>query len=31
MYVDKLVFAQAMEHLPLHIFRRIVIRYTSGS
>jgi len=30
MYVGKLVFAQVMEHLPLHTFRRIVIRYASG-
>ena len=27
MYVGKLVFAQVMEHLPLHTFRRIVARY----
>ena len=27
MYVGKLVFAQVMEHLPLHAFRRIVNRY----
>lgn len=27
MYVGKLVFAQIMEHLPLHTFRRIVVRY----
>jgi hypothetical protein len=27
MYVGKLVFAQVMEHLPLHTFRRIVNRY----
>src|SRR5215210_277560 len=27
MYVGKLVFAQVMEHLPLHTFRRIVSRY----
>jgi hypothetical protein len=27
MYEGKLVFAQVMEHLPLHSFRRIVIRY----
>jgi hypothetical protein len=27
MYVGKLVFAQIMEHLPLHTFRRIVARY----
>ena len=27
MYVGKLVFAQVMEHLPLHTFRRIVTRY----
>src|SRR5215204_3593569 len=28
MYVGKLVFAQIMEHLPLHTFRRIVTRYS---
>ena len=27
MYSGKLVFAQVMEHLPLHTFRRIVTRY----
>jgi hypothetical protein len=27
MYAGKLVFAQIMEHLPLHTFRRIVSRY----
>ena len=27
MYAGKLVFAQVMEHLPLHTFRRIVRRY----
>ena len=27
MYAGKLVFAQVMEHLPLHTFRRIVSRY----
>ncbi len=27
MYAGKLVFAQLMEHLPLHTFRRIVSRY----
>jgi hypothetical protein len=27
MYAGKLVFAQVMEHLPLHAFRRIVSRY----
>lgn len=27
MYVGKLMFAQIMEHLPLHMFRRIVVRY----
>ena len=27
MYAGKLVFAQVMEHLPLHTFRRIVKRY----
>ena len=27
MYAGKLVFAQIMEHLPLHTFRRIVVRY----
>ena len=27
MYVGKLVFAQVMEHLPLHTFRKIVTRY----
>jgi hypothetical protein len=27
MYAGKLVFAQIMEHLPLHTFRRIVTRY----
>src|SRR5438067_6297257 len=27
MYAGKLVFAQVMEHLPLHSFRRIVSRY----
>lgn len=26
MYAGKLVFAQVMEHLPLHTFRRIVSR-----
>ena len=29
MYSDKLVFAQLMEHLPLHTFRRCVQRYPS--
>lgn len=28
MYTGKLVFAQLMEHLPLHSFRRIVTRYS---
>ena len=28
MYEGKLVFAQVMEHLPLHRFRRIVARYS---
>ena len=27
MYSGKLVFAQVMEHLPLHTFRRVVSRY----
>ena len=27
MYAGKMVFAQVMEHLPLHTFRRIVTRY----
>ncbi|TRZ99288.1 MAG: DUF4372 domain-containing protein [Nitrospiraceae bacterium] len=27
MYAGKLVFAQIMEHLSLHTFRRIVVRY----
>ena len=27
MYEGKLVFAQLMDHLPLHTFRRIVKRY----
>lgn len=27
MYTGKLVFAQLMEHLPLHSFRRVVARY----
>src|SRR5574338_1593530 len=27
MYAGKLVFAQIMKHLPLHTFRRIVVRY----
>src|ERR1700737_1707972 len=27
MFAGKLVFAQVMEHLPLHTFRRIVSRY----
>ena len=27
MYAGKLVFAQIKEHLPLHTFRRIVVRY----
>ena len=27
MYAGKLVFAQIMEHLPLHTFRRIMARY----
>ena len=27
MYTGKLVFAQLMEHLPLHTFRRCVVRY----
>jgi hypothetical protein len=27
MYGGKLVFAQIMEHLPLHTFRRIIMRY----
>jgi Domain of unknown function (DUF4372)/Transposase DDE domain len=30
MYVGKLVFAQVMEHLPLHTFRRIVTRYAGN-
>jgi len=29
MYSGKLVFAQLMEHLPLHTFRRCVQRYPS--
>ena len=29
MYSGKLVFAQLMEHLPLHTFRRYVRRYPS--
>jgi DDE family transposase/uncharacterized protein DUF4372 len=29
MYAGKLVFAQLMEHLPLHSFRRCVVRYPS--
>jgi hypothetical protein len=29
MYADKLVFAQLMDHLPLHTFRRCVARYPS--
>jgi len=29
MYVGKLVFAQLMDHLPLHTFRRCVARYPS--
>ena len=28
MYTGKLVFAQLTEHLPLHTFRRIVVRYS---
>src|SRR6188474_65740 len=28
MFVGKLVFAQVMEHLPLHTFRRCVARYS---
>ena len=28
MYEGKLIFAQVMEHLPLHSFRRIVTRYS---
>ena len=28
MFEGKLVFAQVMEHLPLHSFRRIVTRYS---
>ena len=28
MYEGKLVFAQVMEHLPLHSFRKIVARYS---
>src|ERR1700704_4449973 len=27
MYAGKLVFAQLMDHLPLHTFRRVVNRY----
>jgi len=27
MYAGKLVFAQLMDHLPLHTFRRCVARY----
>ncbi len=27
MFAGKLAFAQVMEHLPLHTFRRIVARY----
>lgn len=30
MYVGKLVFAQLMGFLPLHIFRRCVARYPSS-
>jgi hypothetical protein len=30
MYSGKLVFAQLMEHLPLHTFRRCVQRYPSN-
>lgn len=30
MYTGKLVFAQAMEHLPLHTFRRCVQRYAGN-
>lgn len=30
MYTGKLVFAQAMEHLPLHTFRRCVQRYNGN-
>ena len=29
MYSGQLVFAQLMEHLPLHMFRRCVLRYPS--
>ncbi len=29
MYSSKLVFAQLMEHLPLHTFHRCVLRYPS--
>lgn len=29
MYAGKLVFAQLMDHLPLHTFRRCVARYPS--
>ena len=27
MYTGKLVFAQVMDHLPIHSFRRCVARY----
>ena len=27
MYTGKLVFAQVMDHLPMHTFRRAVTRY----
>jgi len=27
MYVGRLVFAQLADHLPLHMFRRCVVRY----
>ena len=30
MYVGKLVFAQLMDFLPLHTFRRCVVRYPSN-
>ena len=30
MYSGKLVFAQAMDHLPLHTFRRCVQRYNGN-
>ena len=30
MYTGKLVFAQLMEHLPLHTFRRCVAKYAGA-